>query len=132
MAMPVREFQDRHCWVYDAMNRHREGAHVMFFTTRLRCAEPMSLAIHAGYDGPFKVWLDGRERFCDPAGDTPMKPYMARVPVAVSRGRHTLTVALGSNHGWATAIVVNVERLGVPPALRLKGQAHWRLPVPKV
>ncbi len=81
-----------------------------------------------GYDGPVKVWLDGREVFHDPNGTNPAIAGAARISLRAGRGEHELVVALGSNGGRAWGIYLRFERKDVPARLLKKGPEHYAMP----
>ncbi|MBI4474783.1 MAG: hypothetical protein HY646_19080, partial [Acidobacteria bacterium] len=101
---------------------------LVYFTCRLDVPEPMKLVAWLGYDGPVKLWLDGRELFHDPAGTNPATPDKARIPFNAEPGQHTVLVALGSNNGRAWGIFLRFERLDVPRRVIAEGPEHYRLP----
>jgi hypothetical protein len=70
----------------------------------------MPLAIWLGYDGPLKVWFDGREVFSDPDGMNPSMPNDAEIGVQATAGAHEVLVALESNNGEAWGIFLRFER----------------------
>ena len=72
----------------------------------------MKLAALLGYDGPMKVWVDGKLKFHDPEGIEPA-PCRARrrSKFTAGRGRHEVLIALGSNRGAAWGICLAFERL---------------------
>jgi len=88
----------------------------------------MKLAASLGYDGPVKMWVDGRKVFHDPNGTNPACPDASMVPFSARRGRHEILIALGSNQGSAWGVFLRIERSGVPARLIRKGPDHWGLP----
>ena len=113
-------------------NRHEElqaaGPALVYFACRLRCPCPMKLAAHLGYDGPIKVWIDGRQIFCDPAGVNPALPDDAVLRFSAGKGEHEIVVALDSNRGAAWGIFLHFERLDVSRRLIQKGPAAYAMP----
>lgn len=59
-----------------------------------------------GADGPFKVWVNGKEAGAVPAKGNPCTPDEFRFPVTWKKGANAIVVALGSNKGNAWGIVV--------------------------
>lgn len=84
-----------------------------YFACALACPETMRLRVCLGYDGPIKLWLDGRLAFHDPHGTNPARPDSARVPFEAAAGKHELLIALGSNNGKAWGLFLRFQRLGV-------------------
>lgn len=102
---------------------------VVCYRCSLRTTEPMKLAALLGYDGPIKLWIDGRRVFDDPHGTNPAVPGEARAVFRVGRGRHEVVLALGTNRGAAWGIFLQFERLDVPRALLRRGKDHYPMPV---
>ena len=84
---------------------------LVYYACRFECAEPMKIAAMLGYDGPVKMWIDGRECFHDPDGVNPALIDKGRAVVDVGAGVHDVLVALGSNCGKAWGIYLRLERL---------------------
>ena len=77
---------------------------LVYFVCRLVCAKPAKINLGVGYDGPVKIWLNGREVFCDHKGTNPAGVDKALVPFDAALGRHTVVFALASNYGRAWGI----------------------------
>jgi hypothetical protein len=82
----------------------------VFFATSVNCRELMKLEFCLGYDGPVKVWLDGRQVFHDPNGTNPGRIDKAIIPWEAALGNHELMIALGSNRGKAYGIFARFRR----------------------
>ncbi|MGI6494485.1 MAG: sialate O-acetylesterase [Kiritimatiellia bacterium] len=106
----------------------RDG--LVWFVVPLDVPEAMKLAFGLGYDGPVKAWLDGREIGADPDGVNPCVPWKTRSKaLPVSKGRHELLVALGTNRAGAWGVMLSIERADVPPAvLRKRDPSLYRMP----
>lgn len=96
---------------------------LVYYQCFLDLDEPMTLAANLGYDGPVKVWVDGKVVFADPNGVNPASPDDARVVFEGDRGRHEFLVALGSNAGRAWGIWLQFERQGLAAAPECAGVA---------
>lgn len=83
---------------------------LVYYACRFECSEPMQIAVLLGYDGPVKMWVDGKERFHDPDGVTPARIDRGRAVVDVAAGVHDVLVALGSNGGKAWGIYLRLDR----------------------
>jgi len=83
---------------------------LVYFVKRFPCEEPMDLEVRLGYDGPIKVWIDGRQMFHDPKGTNPARLDSAIIPWDASRGTHELMIALGSNNGKAWGMSARFRR----------------------
>jgi sialate O-acetylesterase len=128
LGLEPRTFDGEFC------NRHPELAArapedvLVYFACRVKCAEAMRLSVSLGYDGPVKVWLDGREVFHDPDGINPALPGDEMIRWAVEAGEHEVLVALGSNGGLAWGIFLRFERQDVALRLLKQGPGHYALP----
>jgi sialate O-acetylesterase len=102
---------------------------LVYYSCRFECTEPMKLAVLLGYDGPAKMWIDGRELLHDPDGVNPASMDKARVVIKATAGVHNILVALGSNNGKAWGIHLRLERLDLVAAARKRnGFADLALP----
>lgn len=99
------------CNVNDAFAAlgNRDGA--ICFGCRIRCAEPMRVALLVGYDGPIRIFLNGVPFFHDPTGATPARPDEAAPEVDLEAGAHELIAALGADQGRAWGIFLRLRRL---------------------
>jgi hypothetical protein len=128
LEMRERAFPTHHLNVGpDFLTRRGEDV-LVYYACDLFCREPMCLLLRFGYDGPTKLWIDGRELYSDPQGTNPATPYDAAIRCKASRGLRRIWVALLSNGGRATGIFLRAERQDVPAALRKKGRAFYALP----
>ena len=128
LALAKRTFNQEFCDLHKELGRHSPDDVCVFFSCRIKCPERMRLAACLGYDGPVKLWIDGREAFHDPDGKNPARRNTAtKVLFAASSGTHDILVALGSNHGKAWGIFLRFERLDVPKR-SLSGVAEIPLP----
>lgn len=105
------------------------GAALVFFSCRIQCAKNMELEARLGYDGPVKVWIDGKEVFHDPNGTNPASVDKARVPFKAAKGIHEVMVCLDSNGGNAWGIRLRFGRINVARGALASGLAHGVLPV---
>jgi hypothetical protein len=101
---------------------------LVYFVADLQCAEPMRLAACVGYDGPVKVWVDGREAFVDPNGTNPAIVDKKKIKFDAAAGRHQVVVALNSHGGMAWGIFLRFERLDVSRSMMEKSPDQVVLP----
>ncbi len=101
---------------------------MVYLACRFECPEPMALSLGLGYDGPVKLWLDGRDLFCDPAGAVPIGVDKANLPVEAAAGRHEVFIALTSNRGTAAGLRLRAFRRDVTPAQLEAGPGAYTLP----
>ena len=115
------------------MSRHEEfmqstDDRVAYFACAFDCPERMSLAVLLGYDGPVRMWLDGRDMYHDPNGTNPAITDSAKVRFDAAPGRHEVLIALGSAAGNAWGIFLRFERLDVTKEQLKNGPEHYKLP----
>jgi sialate O-acetylesterase len=81
----------------------------------------MRVAVRLGYDGPVKLFVDGRPAFHDPAGTNPAKRDSAAPEIDLTAGDHELALALGANQGRAWGVFLRLQRIdltdGATPVL---------------
>jgi len=116
------------CNCYNEIGARAPEDLVLYYACRLNCPDDMKLAALFGYDGPVKMWVDGKEVFHDPAGTNPAPSDKARIEFGVQRGAHEVLVALGTNNGRAWGIYLRFERLDVPRRILRKGRTCYAMP----
>jgi hypothetical protein len=124
----LREFDD------DFASLHAEleatgGDRLVFLASSFRCDESMALRVCLGYDGPVKLWLDGRELLYDPHGTNPAVKDRARPAFDATPGVHEIIVALGSNDGKAWGVYLRLERVDLTSEQLTDHQRRDRMPV---
>lgn len=129
LQMTPRTFGDPFCNLHPEISQCGGQDAVVFYACRFSCAEEMRLALLLGYDGPVKAWVDGNFLLHDPNGTNPASSEKMTARFRVAAGEHEIIVALGTNHGAAWGIFLQLERLGVPRKQILEGPEHCRLPV---
>lgn len=126
LKLKRRLFGTRFCSRRDELSA--AGRALVYYACRLRCRSAMKLTALLGYDGPVKVWIDGREAFYDPKGANPALADRARIDFAAARGEHEVLVALDSNTGLAEGIMLRFERRGLAKHAISKGCLAGALP----
>ena len=101
---------------------------LVWYACQVSVPEKMKLAIWLGYDGPVKMWVDGKLKYQDPAGVNPAAPTDACVKWQPKPGKHQIVVALGSNNGQAWGVFLRLERLGLSKKLLLAGDGAYVMP----
>ncbi len=86
-----------------------------FFASRIDLPEPMKLEVLMGYDGPFRLWIDGQPFFTDINGINPCIADQSRKKVRLAQGIHTLHIAMDINRGLAWGFMLRFRRLGLTP-----------------
>jgi len=128
LGLVPRSFPDVFCSLHPEIVQHGGRDEVVWFACRLSCPEAMRLALLLGYDGPFKVWVDGKQVFHDPNGINPATADKGQAVVWAEPGDHEVLMALGTNYGAAWGIHLCFERTDVPRDQLLKGPQHCVLP----
>ncbi len=94
------------------MNRSGQA----YFASTVELNEPMKLEALMGYDGPFRVWIDGRPLFQDLQGTNPCIFDQSRAKIALAAGAHRITVAMDLNGGMAYGFAFRFLREDLSPA----------------
>jgi sialate O-acetylesterase len=84
-----------------------------FFHSRLHLSEPMKLKFLMGYDGPFRLWLDGKPFFKNMAGINPCFPDESGKTASLEAGPHDLHVGMALNGGLAWGFFLRMARKDV-------------------
>jgi sialate O-acetylesterase len=84
-----------------------------YFASRLELPEPMKIEFLMGYDGPFRLWLDGKSFFCNPKGINPCLPDESARTAALAAGPHAITVGMDLNNGAAWGFFLRFRRVDV-------------------
>lgn len=114
-SFSLREFSGDFLDVREELAAPGEG--VVYFACRVRCEETMRLAVCLGYDGPVKVWVDGRALFADLQGGNPAKPDKRCVPWTAGAGEHEVVIALDASDGQAYGLFLRFQRQDRPDLL---------------
>jgi hypothetical protein len=85
----------------------------MFFHSRFHLSEPMKLEFLMGYDGPFRLWLDGKSFFQNMAGINPCLPDESSKTVRLETGSHDIHVGMDLNDGRAWGYLLRLARKDV-------------------
>jgi len=93
-----------------------------YFHAQIDLSEPMRLDLLMGYDGPFRLWLDGKPFFADIEGTNPAVSDQSRKSVSLRAGRHDITVAMDLNEGRAWGFFLRFERKDVSLAQIKSGE----------
>jgi hypothetical protein len=121
-------FQGPFCDLHNEIVARGRKDEMLYFTKSFRSDEPMKLALHLGYDGPVKVWIDGKELLFDPTGTNPATLSKAIQKFTATPGQHQLIIALGTAQGKAWGIFFELERTDIPRHLITKGPTAYKLP----
>jgi len=63
--------------------------------------------LRIGADGPFKVFVNRREVFCNPKAASPVSQYVQPVDVKWKKGRNEVVLAMRTNDGKAWGFIAS-------------------------
>lgn len=92
-----------------------------YFAAKISLPESMKLDFMMGYDGPFRLWVDGQPFYTDLTGINPCIPDEFSKTATLAAGDHTLTVAMDINEGAAWGFFLRFRRAGLSAAQVRKG-----------
>ena len=101
--------------------RWQKAAGHGYFSATLTLSEEMKLEFLLGYDGPFRLWIDGAPFYTDPDGINPCLADEFSKTATFIAGTHTLTVAMDLNQGAAWGFFLRLRRCGLSAAEIRKG-----------
>lgn len=81
-----------------------------FFNSYLVLPEPMRLEFWMGYDGPIRIWINGKSFFTDLNGINPCFPDENNQAIALAAGKHRIDVGMDINHGQAWGFFLRMVR----------------------
>jgi len=116
-------------WNLEKELRSSTAPRRVYYHAGFSCAEAMKLILGLGYDGPVKVWLDGRSLFEDPKGTNPMVLDEKMVNFNAAAGEHHLVIGFSTNCGRAWGVGVRIYRKDVPAKEIAAGKLTRPMPV---
>lgn len=122
------DFPANHCDLHPELAKLAPEDRLVYYACRLRVPEKMRIAACLGYDGPVKLWVDGKQRYHDPKGTNPAVEDEAAIPFAAEKGTYDILVAFGSNRGRAWGIFLRFERLDIPKRLSADEIGKYAMP----
>jgi sialate O-acetylesterase len=87
-----------------------------YFQAKLTLTESMKLEALVGYDGPFRLWVDGKTVFTDMKGINPCVPDKGKKAIQLDKGSHEIVVGMDLACGKAWGFFLRFKRLDVSPA----------------
>jgi len=70
-----------------------------FFETTVELDQARTVELLMGYDGPFRLWINGRAFFCNAAGANPCLPDESGKRITLPAGRHEFLAGMDIAHG---------------------------------
>ncbi len=128
LGFAPRTFTGDFCELHTEIGQHPDEDLCLLYRGRIACPEAMRLDLLLGYDGPVRVWVDGRLRYHDPQGTNPATADSARVGFDAEPGEHEILVCLGLNRGRAWGVFLRLERTDLPPGALQNDHAAARMP----
>lgn len=86
-----------------------------YFAAKLTLAEAMKLDFMLGYDGSFRLWIDGEAFYTDLDGINPCVADEFSKTTTLAKGEHTITVAMDLNGGAAWGFFLRLRRANLTP-----------------
>jgi hypothetical protein len=96
--------------------RWQKAAGHAYFSAKLTLSEPMKLEFLLGYDGPFRLWLDGEAFYTDISGINPCLVDEFSKTATLAAGTHTVIVAMDLNEGAAWGFFLRLRRCDLSAA----------------
>ncbi|HSI07716.1 MAG: sialate O-acetylesterase [Rariglobus sp.] len=93
-----------------------------YFAAKLTLAEAMKLEFLIGYDGPFRMWIDGAPFYTDIGGINPCLADEFSTTTTLPAGEHTLTVAMDLADGSSWGFFLRLCRQDLSAAEIRKGE----------
>jgi sialate O-acetylesterase len=93
-----------------------------FFHARLHLSEPMKLEFLMGYDGPFRLWLDGDPFFINMKGANPCFADESAKTIALKAGVHDIHIGMDLANGSSWGFFLRFARKDVTPAQIRSGE----------
>lgn len=84
-----------------------------YFEAVMELPEPMLLEVMLGYDGPFRLWFNRKPFFTDLLGTNPCFADQSSKRISLPKGRHSIQVAMDTNHGAAWGFFLRFCRTDV-------------------
>jgi hypothetical protein len=122
-----RKFHSSFYNLHDVLKTKTDDA-MVFYAASFKCDEAMKLDIGFGYDGPVKMWIDGKQVYHDPNGINPMIIDQFKVPYNASKGTHEIIVAFCANFGKAWGIALRLHRTDLTKRRLKAGPDKYKLP----
>lgn len=93
-----------------------------YFAAKLTLPETMRLDFMLGYDGPFRVWIDGEAFYTDLDGINPCVVDEFSRTTTLAAGEHVVTVAMDINGGVAWGFFLRLRRADLSAAQIRSGE----------
>ncbi len=127
LAFKSRTFPTAFYNLHEELQNKKDDA-LVFFAAKFECAEPMKLELGLGYDGPTKVWINGKQVHYDPDGINPMIFDQIKVPYNAKKGMHEIVIAFSANFGLAWGPSIRLYRKDLTSRQIKAGPNTYKLP----
>ncbi len=107
--------------------RYADRQGVRFFRSVYDVPEPMQVRLLFGYDGPVKMFVDGKAVYTDKNGTNPIVPEQHHLDAVWEKGRHEVMFALALHHGAAWGVSLDIARTDLK---RTKRNAEQEVTLP--
>jgi len=87
-----------------------------YFSSKVELPEAMDLDVLMGYDGPFRLWIDGKPFFTDLKGINPCIQDESSKKIKLAKGARTFHVAMDLNGGLAWGFFLRFKRRDITRA----------------
>ena len=109
LSLKLRRFDGDFCNLHDEMKSSPDS--VFYFVHRFASGKKTRFAVLLGYDGPVKVWINGKNVFTDPVGANPAFRDKEEIPFTAKAGGNEIMVALQADGGKAWGIYLRLKYL---------------------
>lgn len=122
----AREFAGDFCDLHDEISRTVGQDNLVLYTARFECPKAMKLNALLGYDGPVRVWINGKAIYHDANGRNPAIIDAAILPFTARPGTNEVVIALSTNKGRAWGIYLRFQRTDLARKPTPAAQKEWQ------
>ena len=93
---------------------------IVYFANRFHVKQAGNWTLRIGHDGGIRVFVDGRNVFCEPQRVNPALPDRSTVDVRLNRGIHEIVIAFDTDHGqgWGFFMAFEMPESARKPSVR--------------
>ena len=102
--------------------RHGDADGMVYLAGRVSVEQTARWTAVLGHDGGARVFVDGREAFCEPVRRNPCIQERSRFDLELAKGEHEIVIAFDLDHGngWGVYLRFEVPRNERKPARRAR------------